>query len=402
MTDQPHDNEARGSTLYKRLRAAVKYQYMPMRVRMLLDEAAEALSTPAPAQDGREAVARLMHVIDRDRYVVAIGLEAIRKAIGGHTWLLEGRGPYAWDDDDYRREFGDAIKNVELALEPLARIAADKSDCTTDSIKVEEARHAARQYLADLARSDSGRVEIPAGMVPWHGGDSAPADWDGGAVLLRNGERDNGQAGNDWRHTDLAFEDSDTDIIAYTPKPTASGGGEREAVQRENEEAEIADNAVNFVFDQLAAKLGLAEWRVVEGSEEWEGDVSATLHALLIDAGIIDDETGAVATLAQPATREDGEVERLRELLALNMVAVERLASLISAETPDDEHPSEADDRRYRAATPIFKQLGMETAGGADRYDPIGWGFDWSAYADLDDAERNARAVLSDSAKAGA
>lgn len=63
-----------------------------------------------------------------------------------------------------------------------------------------------------------------------------------------------------------------------------------------------ADDAVDFVFNRLASKLGLADWQVVEGSEEWEGDVSATLHRLLVDAGIIDDETGAVASLATPAS----------------------------------------------------------------------------------------------------
>lgn len=63
-----------------------------------------------------------------------------------------------------------------------------------------------------------------------------------------------------------------------------------------------ADDAVDFVFNRLASKLGLADWQVVEGSEGWEGDVSATLYRLLVDAGIIDDETGAVASLATPAS----------------------------------------------------------------------------------------------------
>jgi hypothetical protein len=112
-----------------------------------------ALATPFTPDDvGRAAeVERLTHVIDRDRYVAAIGLEAIRKAIGGHAWLLEGRGPYAWDDDRYRQEFGDAMRNIEAALEPLAQLASDKSDCTRDSIKVQEARDAARQFLASRA-----------------------------------------------------------------------------------------------------------------------------------------------------------------------------------------------------------------------------------------------------------
>ncbi|MGI4744941.1 MAG: hypothetical protein ACRYGI_11595 [Janthinobacterium lividum] len=62
---------------------------------------------------------------------------------------------------------------------------------------------------------------IPDGMVPWAGGDSAPADWDGGAVLARDGfvmvkkpgayqwRRARGGAKQDW------------DIIAYTPRAAA-------------------------------------------------------------------------------------------------------------------------------------------------------------------------------------
>ena len=75
----------------------------------------------------------------------------------------------------------------------------------------------------------------------------------------------------------------------------------------EIENGYTADDAVDFVFNRLASKLGLVDWQVVEGSEEWEGDVSATLHRLLIDAGIIDDETGAVATLATPAPAVDAD-----------------------------------------------------------------------------------------------
>lgn len=83
----------------------------------------------------------------------------------------------------------------------------------------------------------------------------------------------------------------------------------------EIENGYTADDAVDFVFNRLASKLGLADWQVVEGSEEWEGDVSATLHRLLIDAGIIDDETGAVATLATPAPAVDATtlVQRFRD-----------------------------------------------------------------------------------------
>ncbi|WP_286880852.1 hypothetical protein [Sphingomonas sp.] len=60
---------------------------------------------------------------------------------------------------------------------------------------------------------------IPAGMKPWDGGDTAPEDWDGGPVLVRNGDLirrpERGEL-NLWRHYagwPLG------DVIAYSPKP---------------------------------------------------------------------------------------------------------------------------------------------------------------------------------------
>ena len=57
---------------------------------------------------------------------------------------------------------------------------------------------------------------LPEGMVPWAGGDTAPADWDGGPVLIRRQHIVLGMAGQPpsrWMH--LGSRD---DIIAYTPK----------------------------------------------------------------------------------------------------------------------------------------------------------------------------------------
>ena len=61
---------------------------------------------------------------------------------------------------------------------------------------------------------------IPAGMKPWHGGDSAPDDWDGGDVLCRDGgyltKGDEAPDKWGWGNDNRAW-----DIIAYTPKPAA-------------------------------------------------------------------------------------------------------------------------------------------------------------------------------------
>ncbi len=63
-------------------------------------------------------------------------------------------------------------------------------------------------------------ADIPEGMVPWHGGDSEPDDWDGGPVLWRNCAiapplRQDGPVR--WAHTDPYSRGHDFDIIAYTP-----------------------------------------------------------------------------------------------------------------------------------------------------------------------------------------
>jgi len=100
-----------------------------------------ALSLPAREVSGERA--RLMHVIDRDRYAVAVVLNNMKKVLAGYSWLSEaGRGAYAYDDDRYQREFGDALLAIEAAMAPLSRLAADKTDCTTDPQKVAEARNA--------------------------------------------------------------------------------------------------------------------------------------------------------------------------------------------------------------------------------------------------------------------
>lgn len=54
---------------------------------------------------------------------------------------------------------------------------------------------------------------LPEGMVPWAGGDSAPEDYDGGLVLLRDGSEIWPKGIMDWMHLD-----NGADIIAYTPK----------------------------------------------------------------------------------------------------------------------------------------------------------------------------------------
>lgn len=64
---------------------------------------------------------------------------------------------------------------------------------------------------------------IPPGFKPWHGGDSAPADWDGGEVYTHDSSEDAGEvyslAPSFFGEGDECWQRDNTfvDIIAYTP-----------------------------------------------------------------------------------------------------------------------------------------------------------------------------------------
>ena len=74
--------------------------------------------------------------------------------------------------------------------------------------------------------------EVPAGMKPWHGGDSAPDDWDGGKVLsrghgLQHPDRLNGgRWGRERTHPFFAEDEESCDIIAYATSTSVQGAGE--------------------------------------------------------------------------------------------------------------------------------------------------------------------------------
>lgn len=91
---------------------------------------------------------------------------------------------------------------------------------------------------------------IPEGMVPWHGGDAAPEDWDGGPARMRCGEDICAIGITDWRHLD-----NDADIIAYTPvvRPAATGLEQMIALDEE-----IEAEHPGWMTGQPAATVGEA------------------------------------------------------------------------------------------------------------------------------------------------
>lgn len=84
--------------------------------------------------------ARLRRVIERDRSRVSEVIYAVRKAIIAREWLRLGRGSYEYDDDRWKDEFGKALDEIQISLEPLRQIACDLSDSPVIRSEVIRAR----------------------------------------------------------------------------------------------------------------------------------------------------------------------------------------------------------------------------------------------------------------------
>lgn len=103
--------------------------------------------------------AELGEQLEFERTRLADAVTSINKAIASRTWLADpdgGRGSYEWDDPRYRKEFGAALGEIREALEPLAKIAADWSNCPKSAEEVAAARVDLKAALAE-ARKDTAR-----------------------------------------------------------------------------------------------------------------------------------------------------------------------------------------------------------------------------------------------------
>lgn len=78
--------------------------------------------------------------LDRSRIPKAIS--ALNVAVRSRDWVLEGRGPDEWDDDDYRAEFSEWVEEVSEAVKLFVHIAADWHGCPIDPTEIRHARAA--------------------------------------------------------------------------------------------------------------------------------------------------------------------------------------------------------------------------------------------------------------------
>ncbi|MFN4296742.1 MAG: hypothetical protein ACK4FB_07850 [Brevundimonas sp.] len=106
-------------------------------------EAAQAAQEALAASPSPSVEAGYPSVLERERSAVAVGVAAVKKALASREHLREpGRGPFAYDDEQYQREFGEALDEIEAALKPLSVIARDWSGCPNDPAEIAKARQA--------------------------------------------------------------------------------------------------------------------------------------------------------------------------------------------------------------------------------------------------------------------
>lgn len=98
---------------------------------------------------------------------------------------------------------------------------------------------------------------IPAGMVPWHGGDSAPEDWDGGPVLFRTGRFAMPMMRRHvWTHP--CPYPAASDIIAYTPRAKSVESATPEGLEKRAREEGSQEALYEAAFEHLS-KWGMED-----------------------------------------------------------------------------------------------------------------------------------------------
>lgn len=78
--------------------------------------------------------------MEHDRTALANALGGIRKAIELRAWLLDGRGCFEWDDENYQKEFSYALDDIVKAHKPLQKIAQDWTHCPQSATALDAAR----------------------------------------------------------------------------------------------------------------------------------------------------------------------------------------------------------------------------------------------------------------------
>ena len=151
----------------------------------------------------------------------------------------------------------------------------------------------------EVPRYDFIYLALERGMVPWFGGDEAPGDWDGQAVLLRNGcvvpSVYRWAIGYPADGPKEATGPIGTDVIGYTRKATSTalplahpaapqGGGGWYPMAGNTDWIDGRDVVLFAHGMEISARYCKAEWENIGLEREWSGAIwSAFDDAIIFD-----------------------------------------------------------------------------------------------------------------------
>lgn len=75
-----------------------------------------------------KALAEIEHlkdVLHRDRSGLAAAVEEVWQTAGGYAWVATGRGPYEYDDEEYRAEMGRMVLEIVTLCSKALRESGD-------------------------------------------------------------------------------------------------------------------------------------------------------------------------------------------------------------------------------------------------------------------------------------
>lgn len=113
----------------------------------LRDERDQLLSQREFARAAHQAA---MVSNEQSRSVLAPVVTKLKMVIQRRSWMTEGRGPYEWNDDGWRDEFGEAMGEWMEAIKDLERVAADWSHCPTDTDEIMAIRELLQERTAAI------------------------------------------------------------------------------------------------------------------------------------------------------------------------------------------------------------------------------------------------------------
>jgi hypothetical protein len=105
-----------------------------------------------------DGLSRARAALSRDKTGLGDALGKVVKYVDGASWIVDGRGPYAWNDDRYKKETGVALRAVKKIAKSALHASGDIADAevrAADDVLVR-----AKESIAELDNETNGASDM--------------------------------------------------------------------------------------------------------------------------------------------------------------------------------------------------------------------------------------------------